>query len=241
MNQARVAASVTSVVVAVGDRFEDFLANQAVVSVDEVLGLLRSGELDSGQRLVIGQGLTADELAELRQHVDGVPEPAGQSLTHKRDAKNTMVTEPVQVAERRYEADLVLDQRSEMVEDHLTGQHIPGIVLVEAARQTWTAVTERYFPSPPEWPGTRFIIESLAADFTTLVLPLPAKLEYTLIGHETGPAGSRFHCQVAISQSAGVAATITARYRIVRRVLAAKQEAMFARQLLAEVRAAHLD
>lgn len=217
--------------VAVGDRFQEFLANKGTIAVSRLLGLVRAGGADQAGRIVVGQGLSAAQLAELREHVDCAPVPADRELTHKRDRRNIMVSVPVQIDERRYAVDLVLDQDNETIRDHLTGQHIPAIALLEAARQTWTAVTERFYPVGR--PTTRFVVESVAGDFDRPVLPLPATLEYTLVTHETTHVQQRFHCLVEIRQCGAVAARVDARYRVLWGQLAAKQEAVFARQLLA--------
>lgn len=217
--------------VAVGDRFQEFLANKGTIAVSRLLGLVRAGGADQAGRIVIGQGLSAAQLAELREHVDGAPAPADRELTHKHDRRNIMISVPVQVDERRYAVDLVLDQDNETIKDHLTGQHIPAIALLEAARQTWTAVTERFYPVG--WPSTRFVIESVAGDFASPVLPLPATLEYILVAHETNHVQQRFQCLIEIRQCGTVAALVDARYRVLWGQLAAKREAVFARQLLA--------
>jgi len=216
----------TDRLVVVGDRFEEFLANPGTIAASR----LRADEL--GEReLVAGQGLSGRLLAELAKHWD-VPVPARRELTHKRSAENVLIGEPSPV-DGVWTAPLVLDERNEVLADHITGQHVPAVALIEAARQMWTAVTELRYP--PDGPS-RFVIEQLRSRFDTFVFPLPATVRYRLIAHEQGPVGQRFHASLAISQRGVVAAEFDVNYRVIAGKLSAKQEAMAARQALTEVR-----
>ncbi|ETS33145.1 A-factor biosynthesis repeat protein [Photorhabdus khanii NC19] len=42
---------------------------------------------------------------------------------------------------------LLIDERCELMADHQTGQHIQGMILIEACRQTFIAVTEEFYMS----------------------------------------------------------------------------------------------
>ncbi|QUQ66625.1 AfsA-related hotdog domain-containing protein [Kutzneria sp. CA-103260] len=212
--------------VVVGDRFEDFLANPGTIAASR----LRADELGD-QELVAGQGLSGELLAELAKRWD-VPAPARRELTHKRAAKNVMIGEP-SLVDGVWTAPLVLDERNEVLEDHITGQHVPAVALIEAARQMWTAVTElRYPPSAP----SRFVIEQLRSRFDTFVFPLPTVVRYHLVAHEQGPVGQRFHATLTISQRGAVAAEFDVHYRVIVSKIGAKQEAMAARQALTDVK-----
>lgn len=207
--------------IVVGDRFERFLLNRDTMAVS---ALLASGRVT--RPVVVGQGLSAEQLRE----VDG-PVPAPPHLTHKEHQKNVMIGEPIRTGDDAFAVDLVVDERVEVLEDHLTGQHIPAIVLTEAARQTWTAVTERFLLADH---GGRFVIDSLSSVFRRYVFPLPATLHYRLVHRHSTAVEEVFRCVVTVQQCGRVAAEFEAGYRVISLAICEKQEAMAARQAVAE-------
>ncbi|MGW7405201.1 AfsA-related hotdog domain-containing protein [Streptomyces sp. NPDC054833] len=226
-------------VIAVGDRFEDFLVNRGTVPVSDLLARLRSGDVPEGLAVAIGQGLSDEQLAEIRTLADrhapavtvaksGVPERARQQLTHKHDAKNVLIGPVGQIGENRFAADLVLDQRVEVLEDHLTGQHIPAITLLEAARQFWTVVTEQFYVTGPD--RTRFVIGSVGSTFHSFVFPLAATLQYELLELTPTPVGPVFKCRISIHHGDTLASVIDAEYRVIPEPFSVKQEKIAARQ-----------
>ena len=227
--------------VVVGNRFEAFLANRGTISASVLLSRLRTSDGARNLSVVIGQGLAADQLSEVEQLIDshphavavgGVPVFAEKSLTHKHNPKNVLIGTPARVAADRFVADLLIDERTEVLEDHLTGQHIPAITLMEAARQTWTAVTEMFFlKGNPQ--KQRFIISSMKSAFHKYVFPLPAIVEYQLLGHQKNAADEIFISGIGVYQAEVLAAEIEACYRVIPQVFSEKQESMAARQALA--------
>lgn len=217
--------------VVVGDRFKEFIGNAGTVPVSELLGALRSGDAPPAQPLVLGQGLTADQLRELRDRTGAaVPLPVERTLTHKLEDKNVLIGMVQESGPDAYAAPLLLDERVEVLEDHLTGQHIPAITLLEAARQTWTVVIEQFLAHGTE--PTRFVIGSVRSTFHSFVFPLPATIEFRLLGQEVSPIGSSIDCALRVRQDDRVAAEFEADVRVIPAAVAAKQEAMAARRAI---------
>jgi A-factor biosynthesis hotdog domain len=222
-------------VIVVGDRFEEFLGNKGTIPASALLWQLRRADADEAPAVVVGQGLSGDQLARLQAPVEaGVPTPVAKQLTHKRDGKNVMVGLPRPEADGRYVADLVVDAHNEVLEDHLTGQHIPAIALLESARQLWTVVTEEFLLDEDTGP-TRFVVISMGGRFHRYVFPLPTTLHYELVRREKGVVGEDFHVRVAVCQGDVIAAEIEAEYRVVPEKVSAKQERMAARQAVRAV------
>lgn len=231
----------------VGDRFEEFLALPGTIGATDLLERLRDWSADEGDttyHVAVGQGLTARQLSALDEVARsgdgrlvvgraGVPQPVERGVTHKVFDKNVLIGAVEEIGPGRYRAPLVLDERVEVLEDHLTGLHIPGVTLLEAARQTWTAVTERFLI--PAEPKTRFVIVYVDSAFESFVFPLPAHLEYQLVNQERGPAGQTITFQVTVHQTGRTAARFSAQIRVIPQIFAVKQEAMAARQALRDV------
>ncbi|MFC4565151.1 AfsA-related hotdog domain-containing protein [Nocardiopsis mangrovi] len=224
--------------VVVGDRFEEFLGTRGTVSVSALSERLRSGDVPPGSVVVAGQGMSAAQRHELERLAGpdgpdvritgGGARSAGRRLTHKHVPKNEMITAPERAGENRFVAALLVDEHADTLEDHLTGLHIPGIALTEAARQTWTAVTERFFLGEAS-PKVRFVLSSFSSTFHRYVFPLPATVEYALLQRTDNAMEQVFRCLVTVRQNNAVAAEIEAEYRVIDERICAKQEAMAAR------------
>ncbi|WP_018544625.1 AfsA-related hotdog domain-containing protein [Streptomyces sp. LaPpAH-108] len=220
----------SSVRAVVGDRFKEFLGNAGTVPVTDLLDALRSGDLTAGQSIVVGQGLSADQLRELRERTGAdVPLPVERGLTHKHEAKNVLIGPVQPTGPGLYTAPLLLDQRVEVLEDHLTGQHIPAVTLLEAARQTWTVVVEQFLLTSQG--PTRFVIGSIRSAFHSFVFPLPATIEFRLAHQgDASPIGSSVDCVLIIRQDNRIAAEFETVIRVIPEAVAVKQESMAARQ-----------
>ncbi|MFD5075728.1 AfsA-related hotdog domain-containing protein [Streptomyces sp. NPDC058371] len=225
-------------VVVVGDRFTEFLALRGTIAASDLLARLRTGDIPGELTVSVGQGLSADQLSELsvlaamnrgsvfiRQ--GEVPAHVEQRLTHKHDAKNVLIGPVEETGDGGYRAALLLDQRVEVLADHLTGLHIPAVTLLEAARQTWTVVTEQFLLD--DEPPARFVISSVDSAFHRFVFPLPATVEYRLRGRERTPVGQAIAFTVSVRQGGEIAAEFTVEIRVIPQRFAEKQELMAAR------------
>lgn len=184
-------------VIVVGDRFYGLAGQQEVRTVSALVMELRTGGFNPGNgraTLVFGQGVSEFDLellrvevarAELEDLVD-FREPelklAGRGQVHKRQESNVLIANLGKERDDLYTADLRIHNDNELLLDHQTGQHVQGMVVVEAARQMFLAVSERYFAGPIN-PGRDYyyVIESMKTEFKSFLFPLPATIEYTPI------------------------------------------------------------
>ena len=222
--------------VVVGDRFADFAAQARVVTVAELARAVAAGEA-AGALVAEGQGLHDEQRVWLRANAALEVEPLGAcadaALVHKQHARNVMIGAPRRLGERVFELELVLDERGEMLHDHLTGQHIQGMALIEAARQACIAVTETFYTggSPQSY---QFVLESVAARFASFVFPLPVTIGLELtevsIDHKLRLA---FRAAVSFRQSGRDAVTVEVAYQMYDRRLIRKQEDLMAQRAVA--------
>ena len=154
-----------------------------------------------GWTVILGQGLSALEISSVILVVSTFKSgnnKIGNSyaaapllspvLVHKHELKNTLVSVPEKVAENLYMAYLCVDDSCAELSDHLTGSHIPGMLLIEAARQMVTAVTEKFLKS--ESNNYAFILNQLGADFKHYVFYLEVQLFYKLLEIRHGLNGA---------------------------------------------------
>ncbi|MFJ8668138.1 AfsA-related hotdog domain-containing protein [Streptomyces sp. NPDC093600] len=177
--------------VVVGDRFPGFAAHDSVVTVSQFLTQLRAGGYAEGSTVVrAGQGVGDFEWHLLREQVRvhglefrvRLVRPEGELVSraecHKRSEPNALIAGLHQVDEQLFRASLRLHNDNELLLDHQTGQHVQGMVAVEAARQMFLAVTERFFASAHPGRHYYYVIESLNTDFENFLFPLDARIDY---------------------------------------------------------------
>jgi len=225
------------VLILVGDRFANFSCNPEVVCLSDFAAATRSAHA-TRRWICAGQGISqhhrdiirARFKARLPQCQATAPQSASRKATHKRVPHNIMISEPRRRDAATFEADLLLDDRSAEISDHQTGQHIQGLALTEAARQTWTAVSETYLLPPGH--QKRFVLDEISARFLTFVFPLPALLTLQLLEFRTTPMQSVCSVSVIVEQAGQRAAEIRGKFRAIDERISARMEALAARKAI---------
>jgi hypothetical protein len=116
---------------------------------------------------------------------------------HKKNIKNVIVSVPEIINHETYKSFLVIDQNCAEMSDHISGLHVQGMVLIEAARQMVNAIGSVYFIKNEQ---TRtFILNSITAEFNQYVFPLSVEilcnlkiLKQALYGNLSGQAEIQF-------------------------------------------------
>jgi len=233
-------------IIVVGDRFTAFQRHQSIMGVSDFFEAVVN--LDSPTTVVLGQGLKESDVERIAalaaKHnpdlvIDTPLTRVEQTATHKEIARNVAISTPVRTATDRFSAHLLLDERSELLVDHLTGQHIQGLALVEAARQLWTAVVELFLRQGSD--PLRLVLDSVSAQFESYVFPLPAEMQLQVLEANTKEVGLELSCSVEFQQNDRSCAVVEARVRSVAAKIAEWQETMSAREAVNRVaRSRHL-
>lgn len=138
-------------------------------------------------RLVVGQGVSESWLQYLRaqvlemgrdvEFVEATPISGrtGRNFAHKHRRHNILITDPKQCAPLQYLSRLVIDDECELMTDHMTGHHLQGMLLIEAARQSFLAVTERFLLENKE--KHYFVINDLDVTFHKFAFPISTEIE----------------------------------------------------------------
>ncbi|MFP2929959.1 AfsA-related hotdog domain-containing protein [Pyxidicoccus sp. 3LG] len=174
----------------VGDGFAGFASeNPDVITISELERRLASGGLQEELTLTEGQGISRERRRHLREcvaraqprlHLQSLPEPAGPKLVHKRAPENVMISIPERVGEDLYHACLVVDDRCAEMSDHTTGQHLQGMLLMEAGRQMSLAVTEHYFLQQKPGRSNFFVINRFELEYLKFAFPVRTEMECQL-------------------------------------------------------------
>jgi hypothetical protein len=173
----------------VSTKFEGFCANEDVMTYDNFLSLVgMENNKVFPDCIVIGQGLDQrriDYLAErMKQRgiLDSIriiwpdPHKADLHLIHKHNPDNAMITVPTQANDSRYIAALTLNDGCAEMSDHVTGQHIQGTVLLEAARQMMMASVEIHAFTPEQRGQYSYVLNELMINYFQYAFPIAIEI-----------------------------------------------------------------
>lgn len=170
--------------VVVGDRFSKFAARTGALTVSQVIQKMRGEGMPGATKLVGGQGVAEcdwdrirDEIAhrgtsgEVEIHPLTHGPLSDRSETHKHNPHNVLVAGLEPVGDHEFEAALRLHNDQEFQLDHM-GVHVQGMIVLEAARQMYLAVCERYYPSE----GEIHLFDKMETTFRNFLYPLETRL-----------------------------------------------------------------
>jgi HAD superfamily hydrolase (TIGR01490 family) len=128
---------------------------------------------------------------------------------------------------------LMVDERSELMGDHQTGQHLQGMILIEAMRQSFLAVTEAFHPLPSS-NDTYFVINSMEFTFEKFLFPIPAEIHYFSLQADTQKQRARHSAEVRIIQCDQVCATAQLKFAVYPNQVISEKEADLAYSVTAD-------
>ncbi|MBM3115832.1 AfsA-related hotdog domain-containing protein [Jeongeupia naejangsanensis] len=177
-------------IVVVGDKFAHFANLPGVMTVSQLAHKLDGAAQDEDlpTSVVIGQGVSEGWYTYLkgRFNARGVPVAfrgeeqitgrTGRRFSHKWQRRNILITDPQQTGLNQYHMLLSLDDDCEIISDHTTGHHIQGMVLTEAARQAFLAVSEWFLL--PKNEKYYFVINKFNVDYTKFTFPLQVGIDF---------------------------------------------------------------
>ncbi|MFB7053349.1 AfsA-related hotdog domain-containing protein [Streptomyces vinaceus] len=216
----------------VGDVFAEFAHHEGVFTVSQLARLIRNGTFPEsaagpgGVRVSVGQGVSLFDVQYVRDTLarrgltdlvviddQALHTRAGREIAHKHRPENVLISEPRPVGDDWYEADLLVDGDNEVMSDHLTGQHMQGMLATEAGRQMFIAVAEQFYLPPEAVGSSYFVIDSFATRYRNFLFPLPAVVRCRVLAHRT-PHRTRmtFHCELSVSQGGSETAGMEVRF-----------------------------
>ncbi len=201
----------------VADKFHEFTLGKKAITVSQLTFMLKMPAhlLPGTIQIVPGQGVSdqakhdivaavdATDPDRMRWDVDALralPAQACSRLSHKHKPSNTIIAAPQQVDEDIFTVDLRIDPNCELMDDHQTGQHVQGMILVEAARQAFLAVTEEFFLTVTDQ-KTFFVLNSMTTEFLGFVFPIPAQFVYRVVSKDINERRQKFSVEIDLAQA----------------------------------------
>lgn len=219
-------------VVVVADRFARFTRGDRVLTLSGLLGLLGSGALRaSGCHWVVhlGQGIDGtdtDLLEAACEKTEGVvcladPEafrqaPERPKVVHKDRPENVLLAGVHSPVPEHCRAELRIHRDNELVLDHHTGEHVQGIVIIEAMRQICIAQFEtavRPGLAPAAYAG---VWKRIDLSFEDFLFPLPATVESLIVESDLArETNLKFRATTAVRQHGRTVATAAIEYSMI--------------------------
>jgi A-factor biosynthesis hotdog domain len=234
----------------VGDKFESFAQGKDVLTVHQLRALshLPKHLLEGHNVLLLGQGAAEEDVAAIargynsnfdsssRFDVSDLTrdrELASAKVSHKRFAHNTLISAPRRMSSDTFELDLIIDERCELMGDHQTGQHVQGMIIVEAFRQSFLAVTDTFFPFGD---GERyFVINAMHVDFQNFLFPLPAHIHYRIEEADVNDRRARYKTVLAAVQNGETCTTANISFTVYPQEVIAGKEAALASKVTSKL------
>ena len=207
----------------VGDNYGVFALGKPVITISQLdaLAKLPLGVLGGRKVLLLGQGVPEDRCRSVVETIQADPvhrefldvsdlerlsDRADGKQSHKLHDYNTVIGTPIRVDNSLFIMPLLVDERCELMGDHQTGEHVQGMIVVEAFRQAFLAVTEAFFPLPG---GDKmyFVINGMNVGFTNFLFPVAAEIHYRIEEKDINHRRGRFRVDVQAIQNGAVCAT----------------------------------
>lgn len=180
-------------IILVSDKFNSFADKQHVLTLHNFKQIEDfKTQYPTKDGVLFGQGLTNQCYTAIENYLseNNISSPSLNNLTsknnytHKKKTQNILIGKTDKINDHLYSLPMLIDENSELMNDHQTGQHIQGMVLVEAFRQTFIAVTEEFFPlfteTGKEQMSLYYVINTMDTNFLNFVFPLPISIIYEI-------------------------------------------------------------
>lgn len=204
-----------------GDIFSEFSHACGTLPASELRGRLMNSQISEGDVFLPGQGLSEAEIVELESLAfhggyaalfgmwsQSTPQRAPRSLTHKHRLENSLISIPEPYGNHAYRSHLLISPLNEMIIDHVTGQHVQGMVLIEACRQMFVAVSELCHMDDIDGRKAYVVFNTMEIAFKAFTYPIPALVEYKQIS-ALSPRSDRTVISAELSVYQNKAATTT--------------------------------
>lgn len=211
------------------DVFADFSRECGAIDASELRNRLQTKSITADDVFLPGQGLSEADSAEIEaiaKH-NGYDDAfrfwrtfptsprAPRSLTHKHHAHNSLISVPQEQADGSYCSELLICTGNELISDHVTGQHVQGMVLVEACRQMFIAVSELCHMEHEDGRRSYVVFNRMDVAFKAFTFPLPAMVEYRALSC-TSPRPDRLSisAELNVIQNDRITTTLTVDYTL---------------------------
>jgi len=170
----------------VGNKFSGSLNNKKIVTAAYFLENFNKQLYQNDSIVFLGQGIRKRDLKTicnilsskkiLYESCIGNNVIEKKKYVHKAHSKNVMITKPKKILEHKFSSMLYISDNCEMLNDHVTGVHLQGLLIIEAARQKMISVIENFFLEKKNNFNKRFTLININSIFIHFLLPASVKI-----------------------------------------------------------------
>ena len=226
----------------IGDKFYEFSKSNHVVSVSDFLNKMGEfGKFASIKQVYyFGQGVSFDEKKIITEYcikhnisIFRNDKAADSAITHKLKQENIMITDPIKMGENFYRSNLLINDECAEMSDHVTGCHIQGMVLIEAARQMMLAVSEKFILGIENQGKSYCILNNVITSFNQFIFPIDVVMEHSIISLDTYRNGTyAVKCKTLFIQDNKIATEVAIEYKLYDKRFMVKKEEQIAEKCL---------
>ncbi|MDK9757523.1 hypothetical protein KIV40_19505 [Vibrio sp. D173a] len=218
-------------IVVVGDKYSEYANGKKALTISQLEFLVKLPDnlFPDEHELVIGQGVCKHKAKKIIDYIDSnqrlksklktcsveklVSEHKNRH-THKWDERNILIGQAEKVDHKldMYALPLVIDDNCELMGDHQTGLHVQGMLLVEACRQAFIAVTEEFVYQKQS--DKYYVINSMSIDFANFLFPLPAIVHFEFVEKDVNERRGRFKARISVTQNQTVCANMDVSFSV---------------------------
>lgn len=231
------------ILLVVGDKFASYVQDKDAITLSQLRGLLSLSLTlpNYGVTLLVpGQGLGDENVKLLLKEASSspnraffdfglwhnLPRRAPASVSHKHLSENTLISEPRQISADQFELHLLIDENCELMRDHQSGQHVQGMILIEAARQAMLAISEAFL-LPKNGIDYAFVMNSLSVSYSHYTFPVGAILRSNILERIVGnPRRLSFFSDMVVEQCGQEVSKFSMSFGAMEKVRIAKGERM---------------
>lgn len=240
-------------IVIIGNRLTEFANNENILTYEQFNYLLQIENKLAGSQntytLHLGQGLSDLQIQSIVNHIQNKDlnsrfklfnkihniSRANSQLTHKRKIENSMISAPEKISGSEFNSFLMLDDSCAEMSDHLTGQHIQGMVLIEASRQMVNCVSEKYFITQSDFKKKGFVLNYLNSKFHEYVFPLDVEFIFIIEKIRHGLDGNfKANASIQIYQNSKLMMTVEVGFSVMEKAALIGIESQMAKQAVQE-------
>jgi hypothetical protein len=197
--------------------------------------------------IYLGQGIGYEEyqtlLTSIQQHglnevvrlesTASYQNPAHR-LTNKHHPENILIADPIKISDQLFQSGLLIDECCQDMSDHLTGKHIAGMVITEAARQMVIAVTKKFFVPVDKKDHIGFVTHRTDCSFFQFLFPIPVSIEYEVKKIRQSDCNIRAEVEIRFYQRGELGATIVFEYSSLAKTYLQDKERGLAKKIMTE-------
>lgn len=175
----------------VGSRFSNLASLSPKVEVND-----NNITKNMSNHIIFGQGIYNKTSIAENMHKNFMPER--KEYTRKHRAENVIIGLVEKTADTTFKSQLLINNESEMILDHLSGFHIPSMILMEAARQVTAVVINKYLTT---FDSTYAIAKKFNNQFNEFVFPFETQINVTIANLITIKTSTSFSIKIEFIQN----------------------------------------